>query len=66
MRAKDEHVLVLTCGFVQSNQYYKGNIIGDVARNMSGINVVGLKKSWFGINNWEVEGYKPDRFLEMS
>ena len=66
MRAKEEHVLVLTCGFVQSNQYYKANIIGDVARNMSGINVVGLKKSWFGINNWEVDGYRPDRFLEMS
>lgn len=66
IKAKDEPLLVLTCGFVQSNQFYKANIIGDVARNMSGINVIGLKKSWFGINNWEVEGYRPDCFVEMS
>lgn len=64
--AQKEPTVILTTGYVQTSIPYNANILGDLKRNLTGVDTVRDKKLWFGVNNWETHGYISDKFIEIS
>lgn len=62
---KKEPLVILTDGYVHTQQSYSVYLMGDSQVNMTGFNHDRLAKAWFGVNNWDVAGYEPDKYVEL-
>lgn len=62
-----DNAILLTNGYVDTKIHYTASIVGDFPGNVTGIqSAANMKKSWFGVNNWEKPGFLKDKFIELS
>jgi len=62
---KKEPLVILTDGYLHTQQSYGVYLMGDSRVNMTGFTHDFLEKAWFGVNNWGVAGYEADKFVEL-
>lgn len=62
---KKEPLVILTDGYLHTQQSYSVYLMGDSRVNMTGFNHDRHEKAWFGVNNWGIAGYEPDKFVEL-
>ncbi len=62
---KKEPLVLLTDGYFNTRQSYSVYLMGDSRINMTGFNHGFVDNAWFGVNNYDVEGYQSDKFVEL-
>jgi hypothetical protein len=62
---KKEPLVILTDGYLHTQQSYSVYLMGDSRVNMTGFNHDRFAKAWFGVNNYGVAGYEADKFVEL-
>jgi hypothetical protein len=62
---KKEPLVIMTDGYFHTYQSYSVYLMGDSRINMTGFSHDRESKAWFGVNNYGVEGYEADKFVEL-